>query len=596
MQSKKDAMSRCSSTYFRKVINKLEPKLNERQRARIIGTPFGKWLKMPKLSIYSTRVDVILRSFNIDSLSFVFGKGIVIPFTSFEFSIVIGLPHGGQPVNQELGTNSDFLSRYFAGKLIKATRKSISENLLLMAESEDDSHLDDFVRMFILFAFNCIVFPLSTYLTPRFVFSYIDDLTNFFGYSWGDAAHRFLCVKISGHIVNSEGASGRKTYLDGCVVGLMAWVYEKVPSLGVVSGSPRTYPRLFKWCESKISLKVEEAESLLKRITCTKVSYKMKDAETMCKIKRLEKLVEDQFNEIQMLKQMCCQSDGMVTKNVVGGRVDCEVNVGKKDDKNVSFEDFDIDLGGYHGFHDVDVVQNVIKGDAVGLTEVGVEINKVHTEESSREIIDESNDVNCVSGSQNDTVSNVISSIVKNVLTRTNRVKKRKPDMFVTPPSSTPRRKTKAIVECKEYTVLSDEGDTNIEDEKISADKDELNLKNFRGREDFCGCEEVSEKERNVIMNYLTGERLSGSVWEGERFKIFGIDFCDLLFGNALKGNIIDCYMKIVSEYNVRNGFEIFCMDTTVQDEVLGALQRLNRKQKLNDDGYRDFFFIKFDK
>ncbi|XP_073271523.1 uncharacterized protein [Primulina huaijiensis] len=476
MQSRKDAMSRCSSTYFRKVINKLEPKLNERQRARIIGTPVGKWLKMPKLSIYSTRVDVVLRSFNIDSLSFIFGKGIVIPFTSFKFSIVIGLPHGGQPVNQELGTKSDFLSRYFAGKLIKATRKSISENLLLIAESEDDSHLDDFVRMFILFAFNCIVFPLSTYLTPRFVFSYIDDLTNFFGYSWGDAAHRFLCDKISGHIVNSEGASGRKTYLDGCVVGMMAWVYEKVPSLGIVSGSPRTYPRLFKWCESKIPLKVEEAEALIKRITCTKVfdiipfgeelelfdqkeenikvSSKMKDAETIYKIKRLEKLVEDQFNEIQMLKQRCCQYDGMVTKNVVGG---------------------------YNGFHNVDVVQNVIKGDGVSLTEVDVEVNKVHTDESSREIIDESNDVNCVSGSQNDTVRNVISSIVTNVLTRTNRVKKRKPDMFVTPPSSTPRRKTKAIVECKEYTVLSDEGDTNIEDEKISADKDELKLKNFQG-------------------------------------------------------------------------------------------------------------------
>ncbi|XP_073021734.1 uncharacterized protein [Primulina eburnea] len=322
-----------------------------------------------------------------------------------------------------------------------------------------------------------------------------------------------------------------KIYLDGCVVGMMAWVYEKVPSLGVVSGSPRTYPRLFKWCESKIPLKVEEAEALLKRITCTKVfdiilfgeelelfdqreenikmSSKIKDAETMYKIKSLEKLVEDQFNEIHMLKQMCCRYDGMVTKNVVGGRVDCEVNVGKKkDDKNVSFEDFDIDLGGFNGFHDVDVVQNVIKGYGVGLTEVDVEVNKVHTDESSREIIDESNDVNCVSVSQNDTVSNVISSIVKNVLTRTNRVKKRKPDMFVTPPSSTPRRKTKAIVECKEYTVLRDEGDTNTEDEKILADKDELKLKNFRGREDLCGCEEVSEKERNVMMNYLTRERL----------------------------------------------------------------------------------------
>ncbi|XP_073036610.1 uncharacterized protein [Primulina eburnea] len=207
--------------------------------------------------------------------------------------------------------------------------------------------------------------------------------------------------------------------------------YEKIPSIGVVSGSPRTYPRLFKWCERKIPLKVEEAEALLKRIICTKVfdiipfgeelklfdqreenvkvSSKMKDAETTYKIKILEKLVEHQFNKIQMLKQMCCQYDGMVTKNVVvGGRVDCEVNVGKKDNKNVSFEDFDIDLGGYNGFHDVDVVQNVIKGDDVGLTEVDVEVNKVHTEESSREIIDETNDVNCVSGSQKNTVSNVI--------------------------------------------------------------------------------------------------------------------------------------------------------------------------------------------
>ncbi|XP_075524018.1 uncharacterized protein LOC142556444 [Primulina tabacum] len=179
-------------------------------------------------------------------------------------------------------------------------RKTISENLLLLAESDDESQLDDFVRMFILFALNCIVFPLSTYLTPRFVFSYIDDLPNFFGYSWGDAAHRFLCDKISAHIENLEGAIGRKTYLDGCVVGMMDWVYEKIPSLGVVFGSPRTYPRFFKWGESKIQLKVEDAEILLKRITHTKVSSKMKDEETTCKIRRLEKLVKDQFHEIQI--------------------------------------------------------------------------------------------------------------------------------------------------------------------------------------------------------------------------------------------------------------------------------------------------------
>lgn len=154
------------STYFRKVMNKLEPKLNERQRGRIISTAFGKWLNMPKISIYNTRVDVVLKSFDSDSSSFVFEKGIVVPFTSIEFSIVLSLAHGDQPVNKYLRRTSNFLSHYFAGKLSKAMRKTISENLFLLAESDDESHLDYFVIMFILFVFSCTVFPLSSYLTP----------------------------------------------------------------------------------------------------------------------------------------------------------------------------------------------------------------------------------------------------------------------------------------------------------------------------------------------------------------------------------------------------------------------------------------------
>ncbi|XP_075492500.1 uncharacterized protein LOC142530551 [Primulina tabacum] len=279
----------------------------------------------------------------------------------------------------------------------------------------------------------------------------------------------------------------------------MAWVYEKIPSLGVVFGSPRTYPRLFKWGESKIPIKVEDTETLLKRITHTKVfeiipfgeelelfghrrrnvkllnlhvSSKMKDEETTCKIRRLEKLVEDQFHEIQILRQMCCQSNENMTKDGGNGLVNVKVDAGKNDDKNGSFEDFDTELN---------------KGDDVGFTKLDMELNKVRMEDSSREVVDERDDGNGVTSSQEEKVNNVMSSIVKNVTTRTNRVKKRKPNMFVTPPSSTPRRKTKSDVECKEYRVISDEGGTSVEDEKISADKDESKLKNFRGRQDFCG-------------------------------------------------------------------------------------------------------------
>ncbi|XP_073015820.1 uncharacterized protein [Primulina eburnea] len=205
---------------------------------------------------------------------------------------------------------------------------------------------------------------------------------------------------------------------------------------------------------------------------------------------------------------MCCQSNENMIKNVGGGLVDVKLDEGKIDDENVSFEDFDTDLCGYNEVHHVDVVTDLINCDDVVFTKLDMELNKVRTEDSTRDVVDERDDGNGVTSLQEDKVNHVISSIVKNVMARTGRVKKRKPNMFITPPSSTPRRKTKSNVECKVYRVISDEGDTSVEEEKISADKDESKLKNFRGRQDFCGCEEVSDKERNIIINYLTRKKL----------------------------------------------------------------------------------------
>ncbi|XP_073290740.1 uncharacterized protein [Primulina huaijiensis] len=182
---------------------------------------------------------------------------------------------------------------------------------------------------------------------------------------------------------------------------------------------------------------------------------------------------------------MCFQTNENMTKDVGGGRVNGKLDEKKNDDKNVYFEYFDTYLGGYNKVHDVDVVTDLIKCDDVGFTKLDMELNKVHTKDSSREVVDVRDDAHGVTGSQEDKVSNVIFLIVKNVMTKTNRVRKRKPNMFVTPPSSTRRRKTKSIIECKEYRVISDEADTSIEDKNISADKDESKLKNFRGREVF---------------------------------------------------------------------------------------------------------------
>ncbi|XP_073130399.1 uncharacterized protein [Henckelia pumila] len=171
-------------------------------------------------------------------------------------------------------------------------------------------------------------------------------------------------------------------------------------------------------------------------------------------------------------------------------------------------------------------------------------------------------------------------------MTRTDRLKKRKPNMFVTPPSSTPRHKTKSIMRDRYFTIISDEESKGTNE---SGYEDESALDIYKGREDLCGSIKVSSDDRKIIMDYLTQEKICGTMWEGERFPIFGDQLCHLLFGKKFRGDIINSYMQIVSGYSRKNGFDILCMDTTVQDEVLSALERSNKKRMLKDNDYLHF-------
>ncbi|PIN25941.1 Ubiquitinyl hydrolase 1 [Handroanthus impetiginosus] len=58
----------------------------------------------------------------------------------------------------------------------------------------------------------------------------------------------------------------RKKYLDGCTVGLMAWLYERITSLGTTQKLIEFF-RLYRWGECKLPRKVHDAEDRLKSIT-----------------------------------------------------------------------------------------------------------------------------------------------------------------------------------------------------------------------------------------------------------------------------------------------------------------------------------------
>ncbi|KZV32892.1 hypothetical protein F511_01403 [Dorcoceras hygrometricum] len=131
----KQFYSRGSPAYFSNVMGELKPILGEQQRMRISDSPFCKWIDMPDLAISSGRIDYFLNRFDVPSCSFLINDDVMIPFTSSDFSIVLGLHHSGQPVDLDLKMESRFLARHFASKVTKADRAAIRERMMLLAGS-----------------------------------------------------------------------------------------------------------------------------------------------------------------------------------------------------------------------------------------------------------------------------------------------------------------------------------------------------------------------------------------------------------------------------------------------------------------------------
>ncbi|KZV25358.1 hypothetical protein F511_07242 [Dorcoceras hygrometricum] len=170
---------------------------------KIVMPDLNGWIDMPVLVISSVRLDYFLNRFDVPSCSFIITDDVMIPFRSSDFSIVLALHHSGQPVDLDLKMESRFLARHFASKVTKADRAAIRERMMLLAG--------------------------TSYVTPSFIFPYLDDLTTFLNHAWGDAAFRFLYREIC-HLES-------KMYVDGCVVGLMLNTETKNESEKTASNS-----------------------------------------------------------------------------------------------------------------------------------------------------------------------------------------------------------------------------------------------------------------------------------------------------------------------------------------------------------------------
>lgn len=74
-------------------------------------------------------------------------------------------------------------------------RSMIKDKLIELVDDKSDTGLYNFVRFNVLFVFCCIIFLVSKYVPPRFIFSYLEDFYTSFDYAWR-ATFRFLHEEI----------------------------------------------------------------------------------------------------------------------------------------------------------------------------------------------------------------------------------------------------------------------------------------------------------------------------------------------------------------------------------------------------------------
>ncbi|XP_073290647.1 uncharacterized protein [Primulina huaijiensis] len=381
----------------------------------------------------------------------------------------------------------------------------------------------------------------------------------------------------------------------------MAWLYETVPVLGVRRGL-NVYPRLFSWGKSKIPLNAAGTETLLKHIDSTQVlsihpfceeekllvdmNLVLNQETNRSEVKRFEKLVLKQMNDLKILRKRCAELEGekvrrrMKGKRSVEDKRDNVVESEEKVDKTEEKMTFESPHDARANFGDfVDVVVNAVVSD---LAKEKKELDESHSLNAS---VDESIGGSFVATCEVEKKTISQSSIADHVRARDDRVKKKKGSMFVTPPSSTPRRKRKMTKQ--EVIDVEKKGNTPG---KVAMDE-------FQGRSDFCGHEEADDEERKLVTNFLARKELEYVdlpvvVWQDTVMSLSGPILCHFLFGDPVESEIINVYMRIMQKQSLHHGFEIYCMDTMVQKEVLTKLEQHGKRSMVHRDDYGAFLSL----
>ncbi|XP_051129279.1 uncharacterized protein LOC127250165 [Andrographis paniculata] len=154
------------------------------------------------------------------------------------------------------------------------------------------------------------------------------------------------------------------------------------------------------------------------------------------------------------------------------------------------------------------------------------------------------------------------SSIVRCVMARKDRKRKKKPE-FVTPVSTPRIKKAKKSRRAKgksaadvnneqEPFVVGDDGDS---DAAVGAELEAQKWEGYRNNDSYCGKGTLSEDETNTIEQFFASFAVQDIVWQQGVVSVSSDSVLELLFDEAVKGEVIDAYLHHLcsNEYHLQH-------------------------------------------
>lgn len=146
-------------------------KLSDAQRSRIMKTPFRYLVEMKTyIGMNGTLLKELLHRWDASSLGFRVGVRTV-AFKHLDLCLALGLPILGESLPESIDSDSHVRTLFDVNEVIDID--SVHSKLKVLQEEDN---IDDFCRVYILFALCVLYFPKSHGKIKKDFFNLVDDL------------------------------------------------------------------------------------------------------------------------------------------------------------------------------------------------------------------------------------------------------------------------------------------------------------------------------------------------------------------------------------------------------------------------------------